>query len=309
MRTPKATAGWMVSLALTAAACSTGQADVVPTSTSSPGGASTIVTAAPANPSRTSGASGTTTGSASSVPTEAAPNPPATTGPSTSTTRPTPPSPPSSGGSPAARPAGIITVLPTATKVVALTFDGGADSRGAPSILATLRRENVPATFFVTGSFVTAYPSLVADLGRVGPVGNHSWDHPHFPALTDGQLAGQLDRTRASIMRATSADPIPFFRFPFGDSDARTRAAVAARGYLAIGWTVDSLGWKGTSGGMTATSVADRVVAAARPGEIVLLHLGANPDDNSTLDADALPQIISRLRAKGYTFGTLDSLR
>lgn len=212
-------------------------------------------------------------------------------------------------GSASARRATVVSVLPTSAKVVALTFDGGADGRGAASILATLRREGVPASFFVTGRFVAAYPDLVAELAQVGPVGNHSWDHPHFPTLSDTDLISQLARTRSTILTATGQDPIPFFRFPFGDSDLRTRAAVAAHGYQAVGWTVDSLGWKGTSGGLSAAAVVDRVVAAARPGEIVLMHLGANPDDNTTLDADALPQVISRLRALGYRFVTLDTLR
>ncbi len=203
----------------------------------------------------------------------------------------------------------MVTTLPVSAKVVALTFDGGADSRGAAGILATLRSKGVPASFFVTGKFVAAYPALVAELATVGPVGNHSWDHPHFPTLTDAQVASQLDRTRSAIITATGKDPIPFFRFPFGESDARTRTLVGGKGYQAVGWTVDSLGWKGTSGGQSVATVVNRVVAAARPGEIVLMHLGANPDDHTTLDADALSQIIDRLRAQGYRFVTLDTLR
>ena len=70
-------------------------------------------------------------------------------------------------------------------------------------------------------------------------------------------------------------------------------------------WSVDSLGWKGTSGGMTTAKVRDRVLAAARPGMIVLMHVGANPDDGTTLDAAALPSVIAGLRAKGYTFVSL----
>jgi peptidoglycan/xylan/chitin deacetylase (PgdA/CDA1 family) len=75
--------------------------------------------------------------------------------------------------------------------------------------------------------------------------------------------------------------------------------------YVAVRWSVDSLGWKGTSGGMTTTKVRDRVLAAARPGMVVLMHVGANPDDGTTLDAAALPAVIDGLRAKGYTFVTL----
>ena len=71
---------------------------------------------------------------------------------------------------------------------------------------------------------------------------------------------------------------------------------------------MDTLGWKGVSGNMTAKQVSDRALAALRPGEIVLMHVGANPDDSSTLDADALPDVIARMRGGGYAFVTLDTL-
>jgi peptidoglycan/xylan/chitin deacetylase (PgdA/CDA1 family) len=44
-----------------------------------------------------------------------------------------------------------------------------------------------------------------------------------------------------------------------------------------------------------------------RSGEIVLMHAGSSPD-GSTLDADARPQVISGLRARGYSFVSLDAL-
>ena len=72
-------------------------------------------------------------------------------------------------------------------------------------------------------------------------------------------------------------------------------------------WSVDSLGWQGLNGRslLQATAfVADRVVAAARPGQIVLMHVGSNPDDHTTLDAAALPSVIDRLAAAGYRFVT-----
>ena len=80
-------------------------------------------------------------------------------------------------------------------------------------------------------------------------------------------------------------------------------------GYACVRWTVDTLGWKGTDpGGQTAQSVRLRVIDAATPGEIVLMHIGSNPDDYTTLDADALPSVIDGLRAKGYSFVTLGVL-
>ena len=107
---------------------------------------------------------------------------------------------------------------------------------------------------------------------------------------------------------AAGADPGPWFRFPYGDrTDADVRAVNAA-GYVAIRWTVDTLGWQGTSGGRSAAEVVDRVLDGATPGEIVLMHVGANPDDGTTLDADALPGVIAGLRGAGYGFTTVETL-
>jgi peptidoglycan-N-acetylglucosamine deacetylase len=38
------------------------------------------------------------------------------------------------------------------------------------------------------------------------------------------------------------------------------------------------------------------------------MHIGSKPDDGSTLDADALPDMIGPMRAAGYGFVTLDQL-
>jgi peptidoglycan/xylan/chitin deacetylase (PgdA/CDA1 family) len=189
-----------------------------------------------------------------------------------------------------------------------LTFDAGANSAGLPRILQGLANAGVPASFFLTGSWAAANPAGVSAIVASGHrVGNHSMTHPGFAGLSDAGIASEVQAAEQAIL-GSGADPRPFFRFPFGERDARTIAAVNNLGYVPVRWTVDTLGWKGTSGGITAQQVADRVLAALRPGEIVLMHIGSNPDDGSTLDADALPQIIGRVRAAGYSFVTLDSL-
>ena len=201
-----------------------------------------------------------------------------------------------------------VTEIPTGDRVVALTFDGGASSAGLPSILGTLADQQVPATFFLTGQWVDDNPQGVAVIHADGHrLGNHSMTHPHFPALPDQAIRDEVRDAEQRIL-AAGADPRPLFRFPFGDRDERTIAAVNDLGYIAVRWTVDTLGWRGTSGGMSAQEVADRAVNALRPGEIVLMHVGSNPEDGTTLDADALPDMIERMRAAGYTFVTLDAL-
>ncbi|TVZ07439.1 polysaccharide deacetylase family protein [Trebonia kvetii] len=201
------------------------------------------------------------------------------------------------------------TRIPTGSKVVALTFDAGSNAAGLPSISATLRAKNVRATFFLTGNWVRDFPAQANAIIQDGYlVGNHSVSHPNFTKLTDSQVTAQVLGAQQAILRANGADTRPLFRFPFGDVNGRVLADVNRLGYVPVRWTVDSLGWKGTSGGQSVQSVTNRVLAAAQPGEIVLMHLGSNPDDGTTLDAAALPAIIDGLRARGYGFVTLQAL-
>ena len=191
---------------------------------------------------------------------------------------------------------------------MALTFDAGASAAGVPSILATLSAAGVPATFFPTGDFARRYPDQLRAISAAGHrVGNHSSTHPDFTTLTAPERVAQLAAAAAAISPLTGSTTTPWFRFPFGASDSGAITTVNSAGYACVGWTVDTVGWKGTSGGQSVESVVQRVLSTVRPGQIVLMHVGANPDDGSTLDADALPTVIQELRALRYGFVTLDA--
>lgn len=201
------------------------------------------------------------------------------------------------------------TAVKTQSKIVALTFDAGGNADGVSSILATLTGRHVPATFFLKGTFVRDFPNKARAIVAAGErVGNHSMTHPYFTKLTDAQMRSQVRDAQQQIVSVTGADPWPWFRFPYGDRNAHTISVVNSVGYVPVGWTVDTLGWEGTSSGITVQKVVNRVLANLKPGEIVLMHCGSNPKDHSTLDADALPTVISVLKARGYSFVTLDAM-
>jgi len=226
----------------------------------------------------------------------------------------TAPSRPPTTPGPAAFPANLsgqdVERIPTSRRIVALTFDAGANADGLPAILGALVEARAPATFFLTKDFVTTYPGSARQIAAAGfRLGDHSVDHPHFPSLTDAQMRAEVLDAARSIRTVTGSDPAPFFRFPYGDRTPHAIAVVNGIGYVPIRWTVDSLGWQGTmSGSRGALFVSERILTAAEPGMIVLMHLGSNPDDHSTLDAAALPEIIAGLRSRGYALVTLDAL-
>ena len=201
------------------------------------------------------------------------------------------------------------TYIPTTRKVVALTFDAGANDDAVASILAALQGARVPATFFLTGSFVSRFAATARRIAAAGfRIGDHTISHPYLTRLSDTAVRHEILGAAQQITAVTGANPAPLFRFPYGDADARTIAVANHAGYVPVRWTVDTLGWEGTAGHITASVVVSRVLSALRPGEIVLMHVGSNPGDHTSFDAAALPRVISELKARGYSFVTLDAL-
>ena len=68
--------------------------------------------------------------------------------------------------------------MPTSRKVVALTFDAGANGDGVNAILALLANQKVAASFFLTGHFATSFPTLARQMAATGRLGDHTADHP-----------------------------------------------------------------------------------------------------------------------------------
>ncbi len=189
-----------------------------------------------------------------------------------------------------------------------LTFDGGSGAQGAASVVSTLRATGVPASFFLTGRFAQTYPQTAQSIAASGILGNHTMTHPHLTQLSSSAVRAEVTNAETAVIAATREAAKPWFRFPFGEYDARTLGIINDLGYAAIGWTVDTLGWEGRSGAGTIDDIRARVLARLQPGMIVLMHLGAAPD-GSTLDADALPRLITAIRDAGYSFVTVNAFR
>lgn len=201
-----------------------------------------------------------------------------------------------------------ISRVKTEQKALALTFDAGANADGVDRILPILVQNDIRGTFFLTGKFIEKFPQAVQAIKKSGAeFGNHSYDHPYFTKLTSERIAAEISGAEDAFSRQ-GGEFLPLFRSPYGDRNAGTLASISEAGYLNIRWTVDSLGWKGTSGGMSKEKVQSQVLTKAASGAIIMMHLGSNPDDKTHLDSEALPEIIAQLKADGYEFKTLSEL-
>ncbi|MBI2582911.1 polysaccharide deacetylase family protein [Candidatus Azambacteria bacterium] len=199
--------------------------------------------------------------------------------------------------------------LPTAPQeetrpAVFLTFDAGGNNGGVAKIRDVLRSEKIPATFFLTGRFMERYPEDAKTLLELGPIGNHTYSHLHLAQLAFASATAQILKTE-EVAASLGLSLKPYFRFPYGESTPELMKFIEENGYKAYGWTVDTAGWRGTSAGETIENIRERVKKKLAPDAIILMHLGSNPQDKSTLDADALPFLIDDIRAAGYIFKAL----
>jgi peptidoglycan/xylan/chitin deacetylase (PgdA/CDA1 family) len=183
---------------------------------------------------------------------------------------------------------------PRERRVVALTFDDGP-SAYTEGFLAVLRREHVHGTFFEIGQEVAGREEAMRRILREGSeIGDHTMNHVEYPGYP------QIAAAAAHIEAATHFQPC-LFRPPGGAVNSAVIAAAGAAGMETILWDVDPADW--TAPGSAA--VYSRVVGAARPGSIILMHDGGG-DRSGTLAA--LPHIIHTLRGRGYRFATVSQL-
>jgi len=199
-----------------------------------------------------------------------------------------------------AAPATKVTRGPTDRPRIALTFDDNNQPARALAVIDVLERYNVPATMFLIGKSVTAYPGLTRAIADGGfEVGDHSRSHAVLTSLSWTALVSEIGAGSVAFNRATGRRTAPLMRPPYGATNATVAAAAGEKGFLyLVLWDVDTNDWQGRS----AAAIRDHVLSHARNGSIVLMHLSA-PNT-----AAALPGIITGLRNRGYELLTVSAL-
>ena len=170
-----------------------------------------------------------------------------------------------------------------------------ASGRSAPRWIAM----RCQATFFLTGQFAGGFPDGRRAWPPRASVGNHTMTHPHLPTLSDAADRERSSDPAEAIRRPLAQDPGRCFRFPFGDRDARTIATVNGARYVPFRWTVDTLGWKGTSGGQTAAR-SSTACHGRPPGRDRAHARRLQPRRRHHPRRRRPPEIIARVRAMGY---------
>ena len=199
--------------------------------------------------------------------------------------------------------------------LLALTFDDGPDPKWTPAVLDILKREQVPATFFIIGKNGQSYPDLVRRIVNEGhELGNHTFTHPNLGEIPVGLTELELNATQRLIESEVGRSTILFRPPYFGDAEAdkpqEVEPAIVAQklGYLMVGVRIDPNDWQLP---VTADQIVMRTVDRAidknpeTRGEVILLH-DASGDRSATVAA--LPKLIYELKARGFQFVSVSDL-
>ncbi|RQD76129.1 MAG: LysM peptidoglycan-binding domain-containing protein [Candidatus Syntrophonatronum acetioxidans] len=198
------------------------------------------------------------------------------------------------------------------SKQIALTFDSGWLYEETLPLLKVLDQQGVKATFFPRALWVynkdkpaSSYPDLAREIVKRGhTMGNHSLTHPDMRNLSEKEIRYEIKESTAIIKNITGVRPY-LFRPPYGAYDPRVLKILGEEGYpYTIMWTIDTHDWASEMRGQKVTEdyIVKRVLDNATNNGIVLMHIGGK------YTVGALPRIIKGLRAKGYTFTTVDKM-
>lgn len=197
---------------------------------------------------------------------------------------------------------GPIAIAGTRTdqKVVALTFDHSWGNKFTPSILDTLKQNNIKVTFFIMGPWAQKYPEVAKRMVADGhEIASHGYRHENYGDMSPEWVREDIQKSHALIKEVTGVDPT-LIRPPNGHYSQKSLKATDELGYKTIIWNVDSLDWKNPGRDV----IIDRVMKRIKPGAIILMHASDTPVQT----AEALPILLEKIKAEGYQIVTVGEL-
>ncbi|GEM_PF-1862602 len=208
----------------------------------------------------------------------------------------------------------------TSDKTVFLTFDadmtpymkkeqksGLVKQWYDPTLIDYLEKNNIQATFFVTGMFAEMYPDLIKHLAA-NPnfsIQNHTYDHSAFEPhcfhlsfiVSDQEKQTEIKKTQSILKSITGKTPT-YFRYPGLCHNAHDDTLVAADGLLLVHGEFNS----GDAYMRKPELIVRNIFNNLKRGNVIIFHLGTKKSPATT---DAVKLLIPKLKKSGYIFSHL----
>jgi len=180
-------------------------------------------------------------------------------------------------------------------KEVVLTFDDGPWPGNTPTVLKALDDECTKALFFSIGKHATYHPEILRQVAAAGhTVGAHTWSHANLnnKKLTEDQRKDEIEKGFAAVKWALGTAPSPFFRFPALQHPPEMVTYLGTRNIAIFSCDLDSFDFKASKPQTVIDTVMKKVDKLGKG--IILMH------DFQKHTAEALPELLQRLKAGGY---------
>ncbi|MDI2031467.1 glycosyltransferase [Saccharopolyspora sp. TS4A08] len=189
------------------------------------------------------------------------------------------------------------TVRPVPPRTVALTFAEGPDPQWTPRVLDVLARNDVRATFFVTGAQAARNPGLIREIVDAGhEIGNRTLTRTDLREVGARRVQLELKSTDLALAGAagittTLAQPAHLTTGSLDQAAWNSLLRIGNHGHQVVVPDRDSEDWRGRG--------PDAVLAASTPhddrGTVLLMHDAAGPDTVA-----ALERLLPQLRSTGW---------
>lgn len=191
----------------------------------------------------------------------------------------------------------------TDENVLYLTFDAGFENGNTPAILTALKKHNVPATFFVVGTYLDENPDLIKQMVSEGhTVGNHTWHHKDMSQIsTQEDFAAEMEYVETKYEEITGQPMTKYYRPPQGKYSEENLKMAQSMGYKTFFWSLAYVDWY-ENDQPTHEEAFDKLLTRIHPGAIVLLH------STSSTNAEILDELLTKWEEMGYSFKSLDAI-
>ncbi len=185
------------------------------------------------------------------------------------------------------------------SKKIYLTFDCGYEAGYTEKILDVLSKNNVKASFFITGHYLNSASDIVKRMIEEGHiVGNHTVNHKCLPNISDDEIKDEIMKLHNSLYEKFGYE-MTYFRPPKGEFSRRVIDTVSKLNYIPVMWSLAYDDWD-TEKQNREEYGKKKILENLHSGAVLLLH--ATSKDN----ANILEDIIKEAKNMGYEFKNLN---
>lgn len=202
---------------------------------------------------------------------------------------------------------GVFTSGASNCHTVALTFDLCPVKSGSgfdAPLVEYLIAHRVPATFFVSGAWLTSHETELRELAAQPffEIGTHGEAHAHMPVMSAAQQVAEITGPAATLGERFGVHAA-LFRPPYGEFTQDTVRLSAAAGQTLVLWSVVS---GDPDPKLPAERITDEVVRRARNGSVIVFHANGRGWHTRDIVPAVYDQLITR---RGFKAETVSQLR